>query len=260
MFGCMYSFQGSTAALAMSGTFHGGHWSMQVARGAMSWDSIPLVKRTRQGLLSSYTKIKHDQSAWFFLMFVHRRIPRISTSSEISFGIGGTCCRWAVGLVSWCSQPSLWALVWGSHWMQIQTICSWCSHTLMVLYGFGLIFALPTCMTLRKEVQKKEKNIPAGILQVWLSSKPRPGWLSFWLSAGHVICFRGWFLALLASPACRQWAMQTFHLQRTQFFPFFLEEHEDLYSKSVFLHVGSQSLRNKNPQGLLGGGFLEDVL
>ena len=54
--------------------------------------------------------------------------------------------------------------------------------------------------------------------------------------------------------------MQTFHLQRTQFFPFFFEEHEDLYSKSVFLHVGSQSLRNKNPQGLLGGGFLEDVL
>ena len=43
-------------------------------------------------------------------------------------------------------------------------------------------------------------------------------------------------------------------------FPVFLEEHEDLYSKSVFLHVGSQSLRNKNPQGLLGGGFLEDVL
>ena len=61
MLGCMFSFQGTTAVLAMSGTFHGRHWSMQVARGAMSWDSILQVKRTRQGPFSSYSKIKHDQ-------------------------------------------------------------------------------------------------------------------------------------------------------------------------------------------------------
>ena len=157
-------------------------------------------------------------------MFVHRRIPRISTSSEISFGIGGTCCRWAVGLVSWCSQPSLWALVWGSHWMQIQTICSWCSHT---LWFHSVLFMVLVWFSLFQHIwhlgKRPNKNIPAGILQVWLS-------------AGHVICYRGWFLALLASPACRQWAMQTFHLQRkrTLFVCFFLE---DLYSIKVCFYM-----------------------
>ena len=69
-------------------------------------------------------------------------------------------------------------------------------------------------------------------------------WMLCLMSAGRVSCFRGWFLALLASPAYRQWAMQPFHLQRkrTLFFClFFLEDDVDLYRQTVFLRFLARS-------------------
>lgn len=168
---------------------------------------------------------------FFFPYFVHRRIRWISTSLEISFGIGSTCYRWAVGLVSWCSRPLLWALVWGLHFG-----CRYKRHVAGApKHPDGVIcccyeFCSPN-------IYEDLGNWPTKTHSSWDASgsifiqAPSP------VDGGqlHVILdvSWGWFLFLPASPAYRQWAMQPFHLQRkrTLFFClFFLEEHVDLYS------------------------------